>query len=60
MNLFSSRFSKYLAKYIKLVWQKKQFTRIIKILGKFQSFLLKKPAFIKKIDAVMLMHNVNF
>ena len=60
MSLFSSRFYKYLRKYIKLVAQKKQLTRILEILGKFRSFLLKKQAFSRKTGAVMLMDNVKF
>ena len=55
MSLFSSRFYKYLTKYIKVDAQKKQFTRILEILGTFRPFLLKKQAFSRKIDAVMLM-----
>ena len=60
MSLFPFRFYKYLTKYIKLVAQKKQLTRILEILGKCRPFLLKKRAFSRKIDAVMLMHNNNF
>ena len=46
MSLFSSRFYKYLTKYIKLVAQKEQLARILEILGKFR--------------IVMLIYNVKF
>ena len=49
----------YLTKYIQLAGQKKRLTKILKILGKFRPFLLKKWAFGRKIDAVMLMFNAN-
>ena len=47
-------------KYIELVAQKKQFKGILEILWKFRPFLLKKEAFSRKVDAVVLMYNVNF
>ena len=53
MSLFSSRFYKYLTKYMKLIAQKKQLARILEILGTFRSFLSKKQAFSQKMGAVM-------
>ena len=54
-SLFCSRLYKYLTKYIKLVAQKNQLARILKILGKFWPLQLKKRPFSRKISAVMLM-----
>ena len=48
MSLLSSRFYKYLTKYIKLVAQKKQLARILEILGKFRSFRLKSKDSVEK------------
>ena len=48
MSLFSSRFYKYIKKYIKLVAQKKQLARILEILGKFRSFVLKSKHSVEK------------
>ena len=53
MSLFSSRFYKYLTKYIKLIAQKKQLAKILEIVGKFRPFLLKKQAFSRKMGAAM-------
>ena len=53
MSLFSSRFYEYLTKYMKLIAQKKQIARILKIWEKFWPFLLKKRAFSRKMGAVM-------
>ena len=60
MSLFSSRFCKYLTKYIKFIAQKKQPARILEMLEKRRPFLLNKRAFSRKVGAVMLMYNVDF
>ena len=38
---------------MKLIAQKKQLAKILEILGKFRSFLLKKRAFNRKMGAVI-------
>ena len=48
MNLFYSRFYKYLTKYIKLVAQKKQPEKILEMLGKCRPFLLKSEHSVEK------------
>ena len=55
MSLFSSRFYKYLTKYMKLIAQKNQLARILEIIGKFRPFFffLKKRAFSGKMSDVM-------
>ena len=48
MSLLSSRFYKYLTKFIKLVAHKKQLATILEILGKFQPFRLKSERRVEK------------
>ena len=48
MSLFFSRFYKCLTKYIKLVAQKKQLSRVLEMLGKFPAFSFKSEQSVEK------------
>ena len=53
MSLFSSRFYKYLTKYMKFIAQKKQLAKSLEIVGKFRPLILEKISFSRKMGAVM-------